>query len=146
MGLLLKLGPTLQSSGEAQDAANRRLVELMAVQMVMETEKQLGFDPRDVSVDKCGYDVESRIPGSGRLRFIEVEGRAAGAATVTITRNEILTGLNKPDDFILAIAQIDGNQKDLRYVRKPFQRDPDFGVESVNYSLAELLGRGEAPA
>jgi hypothetical protein len=44
------------------------------------------------------------------------------------------------------VAQIDGDQKDLRYVRKPFQRDPDFGVESVNYNLAELLNRGEAPA
>jgi hypothetical protein len=68
--------------------------------------------------------IESRIPSAGRLRFIEVKGRAAAASTVTVTRNEILTGLNKPDDFILAVAQIDGDQKDLRYIRKPFQRDP----------------------
>jgi len=145
-GLLLKLQPALPLSVDGQDAENRRKIELTAIQMVMETEKRLGFDPRDVSLDKCGYDIESRVPGSGRLRFIEVKGRAAGAATVTVTRNEILTGLNKPDDFILAVAQIDGDRKDLRYVRKPFQRDPDFGVESVNYSLAELLNRGEAPA
>ena len=29
--------------------------------------------------------------------------------------------------------------------KKPFQREPDFGVTSVNYSLAELLARAEAP-
>jgi hypothetical protein len=143
--LLLKLQPALLSV-DGQDAENRRKIELAAIQMVMETERRLGFEPRDVSSEKCGYDIESRIPGSGRLRFIEVKGRAAGAATVTVTRNEILTGLNKPDDFILAVAQIDGDQKDLRYIRKPFQRDPDFGVESVNYNLAELLDCGEAPA
>jgi hypothetical protein len=145
-GLLLKLQPALPLSADGQDAENRRKIELAAIQMVMETERRLGFEPRDVSADKCGYDIESRIPGSGRLRFIEVKGRAAGAATVTVTRNEILTCLNEPEDFILAVAEIDGDRKDLRYVRKPFQRDPDFGVESVNYNLAELLARGEAPA
>ena len=145
-GLLLKLQPALPLSVDGQDADNRRKIEQMAIQMVMEAERRLGFEPRDVSADKCGYDIESRIPGSGRLRFIEVKARAAGADTVTVTRNEILTGLNKPEDFILALAQIDGERKELRYVRKPFHRDPDFGVESVNYNLAELCNRGEAPA
>ena len=31
-----------------------------------------------------------------------------------------------------------------RYLRQPFQREPDFGVTSVNDDLAELLARGEA--
>jgi len=30
-------------------------------------------------------------------------------------------------------------------VRRPFQREPDFGVTSVNYDLAELLERAEEP-
>jgi hypothetical protein len=29
--------------------------------------------------------------------------------------------------------------------RQPFQREPDFGVTSVNYDFAELLARAEAP-
>ena len=45
---------------------------------VMAAERALGHEPRDVSADKCGYDVESRVPGTGRLRFIEVKGRADG--------------------------------------------------------------------
>ena len=32
------------------------------------------------------------------------------------------------------------------YIRRPFHREPDFGVTSVNYDLDELLSRGEEPA
>ena len=48
-----------------------------------------------------GYDIESRIPGTGKLRFLEVKGRISGAATLTVTKNEILYSLNKPEDYIL---------------------------------------------
>jgi len=29
--------------------------------------------------------------------------------------------------------------------RQPCQREPDFGVTSVNYNFTELLARAEAP-
>lgn len=45
---------------------------------------------------------------TGRLRFIEVKGRVRGATTVTVTKNEILTALNKPDDFILTVVEAEG--------------------------------------
>jgi hypothetical protein len=32
------------------------------------------------------------------------------------------------------------------YTRKPFQREPDFGVESVNYDLADLLKKVGDPS
>jgi hypothetical protein len=32
------------------------------------------------------------------------------------------------------------------YVRRPFQREPDFGVTSVNYTFAELIARGTVPS
>ena len=59
-----------------------------------------------------------------RLRFLEVKGRVARAKTVTITKNEILTGLNKPDDFILAMVEFreDGSHA-VHYLSRPFQRD-----------------------
>ena len=31
------------------------------------------------------------------------------------------------------------------YIRRPFQKEPDFGVTSVNYDTAELFGRAETP-
>lgn len=33
-----------------------------------------------------------------------------------------------------------------RHVGHPFQREPDFGVTSVNYNFVELVERAEAPA
>jgi hypothetical protein len=33
----------------------------------------------------------------------------------------------------------------VRYIRHPFQREPDFGVTSVQYQVTELLSRGEEP-
>jgi SNF2 family DNA or RNA helicase len=114
--------------------------------IVMEVERRLGFEPVDREADRLGYDIESRDPRTRRLRFIEVKGRVAGATTVTVTKNEILTSLNKPDDYILAIVELlDGEEHRVHYVRRPFRREPDFGVTSVNYDLAELLARAEEP-
>ncbi len=113
--------------------------------VIMEVERQLGFEPVDRETEKLGYDIESRIPGTGRLRFIEVKGRVTGANTVTVTRNEILYSLNKPDEFILGIVEFDGDKHRVHYLRRPFQKEPDFGVTSVNYDFAELLSRGTSP-
>lgn len=58
---------------------------------------------------------------------------------------EILYSLNKPDDFILAIVEFDGDGHNVHYLRQPFQREPDFGVTSVNYDFSELLERAGKP-
>jgi len=134
------------ATGPSRDAAERSRVEQMAMRAVMEAEKALGYEPVDVSAESRGYDIESRVPGEGRLRFIEVKGRAAGAETVTITRNEILTGLNKPDDFILAVVEVDGKTARPWYIQRPFGKEPDFGAESVNYALRDLLAHAKAIA
>lgn len=114
--------------------------------VIMAVERGLGFEPTDREAEKLGYDIESRVPGTGKLRFLEVKGRVSGAATITVTKNEILYSLNKPEDFILAIVEFrDGDGHRVHYVRRPFQREPDFGVTSVNYDFAELLARAENP-
>jgi SNF2 family DNA or RNA helicase len=129
------------------DEASRAEVEQLAMQAVMNVERSLGFEPRDVSADNIGYDIESAIPNSGRLRFIEVKGRNAQATTVTITKNEILTALNKPDDYILALVPVDqGSNPKVKYLRRPFTKEPDFGVTSVNYSFNEMLARATEPS
>jgi len=33
----------------------------------------------------------------------------------------------------------------VHYLRRPFQREPDFGVTSVNYGFSELLEQAEEP-
>jgi superfamily II DNA or RNA helicase len=134
------LGATARSPANQASAARAR-------QIVMEIERKLGFEPTDREHEKLGYDIESRHPKSGKLRFLEVKGRVSGADTITVTKNEILYSLNKPDDFILAIVEFfDGEKHRAHYVRRPFRREPDFGVTSVNYSLAEILERAQVPS
>ena len=126
--------------------ADNQAVAARARAIVMEIERSLGFDPKDREFEKLGYDIESRVREEGRLRFLEVKGRAAGAETVTVTKNEILYSLNKPEDFILAIVEFhpDGSHR-VHYIRKPFQREPDFAVTSINYDMRELIAHAEAP-
>ena len=137
---------TQQHKGEPVSAQDREKIARAALIAVLDMERTLGFSPKDVSDAKCGYDVESGMPGTGRLRFIEVKGRAAGAQTVTVTRNEILTAFNKPEGFILALVEVEGERTTVRYLRQPFQREPDFAVTSVNYDLSELVARAEKPS
>ncbi len=148
--LVVPAGLIARLKGERTDdpatfARETARVEALAMNAVMETEASLGREPRAVHRENRGYDIESRVPDSGSLFFIEVKGRVAGADSVTVTKNEILTALNKPDEFILALVEIDGEAATPRYLRQPFQREPDFGVTSVNYNLGELLARSEPP-
>jgi len=116
IGLLAKM------SGKSNDApkfaTNTQEAAAKARAIVMQIERDLGYEPVDREQDKLGYDIESRVPNSGRLRFIEVKGRVSGAKTITVTRNEILYSLNKPDDYILAIVEfLDGASHRVHYVR-----------------------------
>lgn len=115
--------------------------------VVMDIERALGFEPTDREFEKLGYDIESRDPRTGQLRFLEVKGRVQGAETVTVTRNEVLYSLNKPEQFILALVEFleTGGHK-AHYLREPFRREPDFGVTSINYDFADLLQRASAPS
>jgi hypothetical protein len=81
------------------------------------------------------------------LFYKDPSGRAVGAATVTLTSNEINTDLNLPDHLILALVSIDGGQvQRIAYVRRHFNFPSDFDVTSVNYNLNELWSRAEEPA
>ena len=136
-----------RESAHPKTAVDTQESAARARNIIMETERNLGFDPTDREFEKLGYDIESRVPNTGKLRFIEVKGRISGASTITVTRNEILYSLNKPEDFILGIVEFrDDDGYRVRYVRRPFQREPDFGVTSVNYDFTELLARAKPPS
>ncbi len=140
-------GHTEETPETISRARDTQAAAAKARSVIMDIERSLGFDPIDRETEKLGYDIESRIPNTGKLRFIEVKGRITGAQALTVTRNEILYSLNKPDDFILAIVEFMGNDEHkVHYLRQPFQREPDFGVTSVNYAFAELLARADNPS
>ncbi len=67
------------------------------------------------------------------------------ALILSVTRNEILTTINKPEDCILAVGQVKDGEHKLVYVRQPFEKAPEFAVASINYKLQELPSRGQTP-
>ncbi len=144
IGLLRKL-----QSGEAEPPAHAKetkRVEMLAMNAVMKAEQEQGYAPTDVSAEKRGYDIESRRP-DGTLRFIEVKGRVAGADTVTVTKNEVLTALNKPDDFYLVLVLIQGEETSPPfYVARPFSKEPEFFMTTIDCKIADFMARAEAHA
>ncbi|GHF71445.1 protein NO VEIN domain-containing protein [Seohaeicola zhoushanensis] len=146
-GLLLqKSNSTSAPSGFAEDAEARKLIEERAMQAVLEAEEILGNEPLDVSVHKVGYDILSYDPRSKKQRFIEVKGRIDGATSIMVTRNEIITCLNKPDDYILAVVHVAaGFAQEPKYVWRPFEVEPAFGVTAEQFDLKHLLQKAEPP-
>jgi hypothetical protein len=133
------------------DAAARRETEIAAMAAVMAWEAAHGFQPRNVMDENLGYDVESRDPATGRLRFVEVKGRDAGAETLTLTRNECMAGMNSRGDYWLAVVPVrDGMAAgEPRYVPDPVSRaltaEPRFGLVSVQLDIAKLLALATSP-
>ena len=148
IGLIHSLHALPQAT--AQTAVDTQAAAARAREIVMEIERGLGFAPVDREFEKLGYDIESAIPGTGRLRFLEVKGRIADADTVTVTKNEILYSLNKPDDFILAMVAFgfDGSHE-VRYLRRPFHEKgvtTEFAGATVNFPFARLLAEAAPPS
>jgi hypothetical protein len=146
--IALAQGRTL-SAVVAARARDTQAAAARAREVVMDVEKRLGFEPTDREFEKLGYDIESRIPGTGRLRFLEVKGRVTGADAITVTKNEILTSFNKPDDFILAIVEFkDGGSHSVHYVRRPFHDKgitSEFAGATVNFPFSQLLAQSAPP-
>lgn len=125
---------------------DRKGIELIAMEAVMASEHEQGYTPCDVSAEKRGYDIESvREDNSSKsLRFIEVKGRIKGASTVTVSINEIRTALNKPENFILALVEVEKNiPMKTVYLKRPFRSAPDFTATSVNFNITELIRQSE---
>jgi hypothetical protein len=116
---------------------------MMAMEAVMAAERAAGREPRDVSAEKLGWDIESR-EADGRLRFIEVKGRANGATTVTVSRNEVAKSFNVPDSWYLAIVEVDGDRASAPlYLRRPFTKTLEDAAASANYPIRDLVAQGE---
>lgn len=125
---------------------DRKTIELAAMDTVMELERKWGYQPVDVSAQNIGYDIESRVSDPDKegylLRCIEVKGRSVEHAnTVCITRNEILSSLNCPERFFLAIVVVDGQKRMVTYC-KPHFRDyfrATGPMIDVQFDVSDLL-------
>jgi superfamily II DNA or RNA helicase len=132
------------------DAEARARVERVAMQAVFDAEHALGHRTKDVSAEKCGWDITAYIDQAQGLaleRHIEVKGRAKGQDTITVTSNEIRHGLNQKDKFVLAVVMVDGETAEsVHYIPMPFTQEPDWAEASKNLDLTLLLQRSTAPA
>ena len=153
--LVIPAGLLAQRNGEPQgqtwtaDADARARVERVAMDAVRKAEEALGHEVIDVSAEKCGWDLTAVVPAKdGKLpqaRHIEVKGRAKGQSTITVTRNEILYGLNQAEKFLLAVVVVDGDSHEgPHYIRNPFTQEPDWAVTSINLDLDALLNRSSS--
>ncbi|MDD2229474.1 MAG: helicase-related protein, partial [Candidatus Cloacimonetes bacterium] len=149
--LVIPAGLISKAKGEntwSADAEARKRIEQIAMRAVMEYEQTLGCEVIDVSALNCGWDITSIPPMlDGKLpetKHLEVKGRAKGQSTITVTRNEVLYGLNQADKFILAIVIVDGeNYEGPYYIRKPFTKEPDWAVTSINLGIQSLMSKAE---
>ncbi|MGH9131114.1 MAG: helicase-related protein [Acidimicrobiales bacterium] len=146
-GLLARLsGDTQQPPTHARQTAE---VERRAVDAVLATERQLGREPQEMPYANPGFDIASK-DASRHLHFIEVKGRLAGAETVSVTRTEILTGLNAAQRYVLALVEVhpDGSEQ-VRYLRDPFAGKSDrlhFAETSTTFNWAKLWASAEEPS
>jgi superfamily II DNA or RNA helicase len=151
IGLLRKLrGEPASDAAPAAfsaDPAARTRIERLAMNAVCKAEEARGCRVVDVSAQKCGWDITSYAPAlDGKLpesRHIEVKGRAKGASTITVTKNEILESWNQGAKYHLAIVLVgeDDTIDGPHYVVHPFKEEPAWGVSSVNYDIKALLAR-----
>ena len=118
----------------------------MAMESVFAAERALGNQPMDVSAENKGWDIESRDPRTGHLRFLEVKGRHIDGDVIMLTKNELLAALNAPDAFILAIVRVHaGFAHHPVYVTRFFQRELGFAETAVAFNVKELLSLGRTP-
>ncbi len=142
--------PFVTDDGSTVTYEDRKFIEEISMNAVMKLERSLGYIPKDVSSENRGYDIESIIPESMRtpnspaLRCIEVKGRSIfHDETVTVTRNEILTALNVPESFILALVIVDGDKTTATYCKNVFKKDIEDATESVNLQIKGLLSQAD---
>lgn len=154
--LVVPAGLVARLSGErdrmpATHARETARVERRAVDAVLAAEDALGRHPREMPHNNPGYDIRSTTP-DGHLLFVEVKGRISGADSFTVTRTEILTGLNSAERFVLALVDVrpeeHGGGEEVRYLRNPFwgTEDTYFDMTSVTYPWRTFWDRASPPS
>ena len=141
----LLLPPDEILNNEPRYGVDKQAIEQAAMTAVMEIERRLGFDPIDVSKQNLGYDIESKVPkelqkGNHMFRCIEVKGRSLEhEGTVTISRNEIMTALNIPEQYILALVTVGGGKTTTTYCNQMFTKEPEYATTGWNMDTNRLL-------
>jgi len=118
-------------------------VERIAMEAAMRYERERGWIPEDVSAEDRGFDILSRHPASGGVRFIEVKGRA-GTGPVVLTRNEYKTAGRLGGDYWLCVVFHCATRPQLVPIRDPARLPWEPIVKIEYYQLApQAIRQGE---
>lgn len=119
--------------------------ERIAVEVVLGIERSYGYEPVDARTMRRGYAVESRIPealrkpGESALRFLAIKPYVSGTTRVFVARSEILTALNAPGQFVLALVEMREGAARALYLTRPFSKMPSFDAAGAHCGIAQLV-------
>ena len=139
-----------QESGREAPATARvtEEVERRAVEAVLAAERAIGRNPVEMPRNNPGYDICS-TDDEGRIHYIEVKGRIAGADTFAITANEVTFAQTQGERHRLALVQVSpgGPARDgLRYLTDAFAHlEPATTTRSYNEEWRDYWKRGGPP-
>ena len=119
LGAIIFTTPSEASTGGAVLPIRVKEVEEAAMRLAMEYEKRSGRIPEDVSM-KEHFDILSRNPRTGEVRFIEVKGKSSLDLEIELTETEFKVAREKGERYWLYIVYGIGTGKPrLLAVRDP---------------------------
>ena len=141
---LVKIGASRLGRTPRESAASlkRELLQLStftgarALEVVLDLDDQVGQPDRAVA----GVQPAVQLDEKNRLRRVELLGRVRLEPPPVVVEREPVVG----NTFQEAVER-DNDTPCVRYVRRPFQRETDFGAASVDYALKDLLASAEDP-
>ena len=91
---------------------DRERIDKLAVTAVMEAERKLGRDPKEMPHENPGYDIESRDPNTNQLLFIEVKGKIEPMQRLSLfPKRRFLPHLISPTILFLLSLRVDGETR-----------------------------------
>jgi hypothetical protein len=107
------------------DARSKKIIEQLAIDIVMKEERRLDRHPVDVSPYNYGWDIESYCEGKN-TRLIE-----AGKNIIE----------KDPDNYLLAIVWVDGDRASgPAYIRSPYDGvETNYATTSMTFNIRKLL-------
>jgi superfamily II DNA or RNA helicase len=118
-------------------------VERLAMEEAMRYERERGWQPEDVSAEDRGFDILSRHPESGSVRFIEVKGRA-GIGPVVLTPHEYKTAERLRADYWLYVVFDCATQPRLISIQDPIRLGWEPIVRIEHYQIGAEAIQKEA--
>jgi len=109
-------------------------IEKIAMEIAMKYEREKGRIPEDVSKEDRGYDILSKNPETGEVRFIEVKGRAK-VGGVAFTKNEYETAKRLADNYWLYVVFNCADNPQLILIHNPAKLNWEPVVKIEHYRV-----------